>query len=81
MPENEEKHVPTIILKLVDPMTFNLECDLEMDKLHLMRAMLTEALATVVTLIQDQEAVQFAGKMSAAQAAQRAMQKGPRRII
>jgi transposase len=78
---SEEPHVPTIILKLTDPLTFNLECDIEMDKLHLMRAMLTEALETVRTLIQDAEAVQFAAKMSAAQAAQRAMQKAPRRII
>jgi hypothetical protein len=80
MPD-DEKHVPTIILKLTDPLTFNLECDIEMDKLHLMRAMLTEALETVKTLIQDGEAVSFASKMSAAQAASRAMQKQPRRII
>jgi hypothetical protein len=80
MPDTD-KPVPTITLKLTDPVTFNLECDIEMDKLHLMRAMLTEALATVNTLIQDQEAAMFAAKMSSALAAFRAMQKGPRRII
>lgn len=74
----DEKVVPTITLKLTDSETFNLECDIEMDKLHLMRAMLTEGLATVNTLIQDQDAVQFAAKMSSAAAAQRAMQKNPR---
>jgi hypothetical protein len=76
MPEND-KPVPTIILKLTDPDRFNVEMDIPGEKLHMVRAMLTEALSTVNTMILDQEAVQFAAKTSAAQAAQRAFQKKP----
>ena len=74
---DEEKPVPTIILKLTDPDTFNVECDIDIGRLHLMRAMLSEALRTVETMIADQDAVTFASKMSAAQAAHRAMSKKP----
>jgi hypothetical protein len=71
---SDEKAVPTIILKLTDPERFNVEMDIEVEKLHLMRAMLTEALATVTGMIQDEEAAQFAVKMNQAAAQQRAAQ-------
>jgi hypothetical protein len=80
----DEKAVPTIVLKLTDAERFNVEMDLEVDKLHLMRAMLTEALATVTGMIQDEEAQVFAMKMSQAAAQQRvaghAIPKRPRII-
>jgi hypothetical protein len=81
---SDEKAVPTIILKLTDPDVFNVECDIDESRLHLVRAMLTEALARVTAMIQDQEAAMFAAKMNQAavqqRAAQFAMQKKPRII-
>jgi hypothetical protein len=74
--EAEEKKVFTIVLKLTDPETFNVECDIELGRLQLMRVMLLEALRTVEKLLQDQDAIQFADRMSRAQMAAAAMRKG-----
>lgn len=70
MPD-DEKPVPTIILKLTDPDRFNVEIDMAVETLHLNRAMLAEALATVTGMIQDEEAQVFAMKMSQAAAQNR----------
>lgn len=78
MSNNEQpKEVPTIILKLLDTETFNVECDIDLGKLCLMRVMLLEALRVVDGLIQDEEALKFAGKMNRLQQAHAAMRKGP----
>lgn len=75
---NEQPQVPTIILKLTDPLKFNVECDIELDRLCLMRAMLVEALRVVEGLIEDEEAIKFAGKMNRLQQAQAAMKNMPK---
>lgn len=78
MSNNEQpKEVPTITLKLLDKDKFNVECDVELDKLCLMRVMLLEALRVVDGLIGDEEALKFAGKMNRLQQAYAAMRKGP----
>lgn len=71
----DEPKVPTIILKLTDPDTFNVECDIELGRLALMRVMLLEALRTVEGLLQDQDALAFQQKMNAASRAAGAMRK------
>ncbi len=74
MPDDEKK-VPTIILKLTDPEVFNVECDIEMGRLSLMRAMLTEALRVVDGLLQDQDAISFQEKVQRIARVQGAMKK------
>lgn len=71
----DEPKVPTIILKLTDPDTFNVECDIELGRLALMRVMLLEALRTVEGLLEDQDALAFQQKMSAAARAGNAMKR------
>jgi hypothetical protein len=75
MADNEAKPVPTIILKLTDAETFNVECDIELGRLPLMRVMLLEALRTVDSLLQDQDAINFSEKMKMSARAQAAMRK------
>ncbi len=74
---SDQPKVPTIILKLTDPEKFNIECEIELDKLCLMRVMLLEALRTVEGLLQDQDAIEFQRKMNATAQAVRAMKKLP----
>lgn len=71
----DEPKIPTIILKLTDPEVFNVELDIELGRLPLMRVMLLEALRTVEGLLQDQDALAFQQKMSAAGRAAGAMRK------
>ena len=73
--EPEQQDIPTIILKLTDPVVFNVEIDLDIRKLYLCRAIVSEALASVNRMIADQEAEQFAARMSRVAQAHRAMQK------
>ena len=77
MPENEEKKVHTIILKLTDAEMFNVECDIELQHLALMRVMLLEGLRVVEGLLQDQDAIMFQQKMANAARLRAAMQKKP----
>jgi hypothetical protein len=70
-----EKPVPTITLKLTDPEVFNIELDIELGRLPLMRCMLLEALRTVEGLLQDQDALAFQQKMGNAARAAGAMRK------
>jgi hypothetical protein len=58
MPDNEEKTVPTITLKLTDPVTFNIEIDLQAP-LYCARAMLNEAVQTLQKMINYEEAKQM----------------------
>jgi hypothetical protein len=76
MPEND-KPVPTIILKLTDPDLMNVECDLDIQRLPLMRVILLEALRTVEGLLNDQHMVEFQRQMNQRIQAVRAMQKNP----
>lgn len=75
MTADNDKPVPTITLKLTDPVSFNVEVDFETPSLQVARAMLAEAVHTIQSLINDQESLQFAAKMNNAAQAQRAMLK------
>lgn len=77
MADNEEKQVPTIILKLTDPEKFNIEINFETPSLQCARAMLTEAVHTIQSMIEDANAVEFQYKMNRSAQAYRAMQKKP----
>jgi len=76
MPD-EPKPVPTITLKLTDTAIFNVECEVDIERLSLMRVMLLEALRTVDGLLNDQHMVEFQRQMSMRMHAVRAMQKNP----
>jgi hypothetical protein len=73
-----EVKVPTIILKLTDAEKFNVECDIELERLALMRVMLLEAIRVVDGLLADQDAIAFQGKMSKLERVAAAMRKGPK---
>lgn len=72
---SDEPKVPTIILKLTDPEVFNIELDIELGRLPLMRVMLLEALRTVEALLQDQDALAFQKKMEQAARTQNLVRK------
>jgi len=76
MPDDEKK-VPTIILKVTDAEKFNIEIEFETPSLQCARAMLTEALHTIQSMIEDANAVEFQSKMNRAAQSYRAMQKKP----
>jgi hypothetical protein len=72
----DEAKVPTITLKLTDAEKFNIELDIELERLALMRVMLLEGLRVVEGLLQDQDAIAFQGKMNRLQQVTAAMRKG-----
>jgi hypothetical protein len=77
MAENEEPKVPTITLRMTDPEKFAVEINFETPTPQYARAMLNEALYTIESLIEDQNAVAFQSKMTRAQQAFQAMRKSP----
>lgn len=72
---DEEKQVPTIILKLNDAEIFNIEVDIQTPSLYVARAMLGEALHTVQSLIEDANAAAFGERMQRIKRVQESMQK------
>lgn len=69
--------LPSITLRLTNPITFNVEVDYECPSLYVARAMLQEGFHTIQRLIGDAEAMEFQKRMGDAQQAYRAMQKNP----
>ena len=71
----DAKDVPTIVLKLTKPEVFNVELEIDLARLALMRVMLLEGVRTVDKLLQYQDALEFQVKMQNAAPADRAMRR------
>ena len=74
MPDDEKK-VPTIILKVTNFEKFNVEINFETPHLEFARLMLDTAIKTIERMQRDQEALSFGEKMRQAAQARNAISK------